>query len=279
MPSKKREVHGDDLLYRFFRDLFTSDPDAAEALARRLLEATAIWWPLDVYRDWPLLLPWVIRDPTCRGSKAKGTPDEWAAPDERGYLRDDNSLIKALPRSLTVTGPPGSHLKGARMGTEFVASHIWREVNHTLLASRLPELNSFVPNLVWLPSQVAKLSDLEGSPLQRVLQSMSWAIYRTAPVAQHLQTVVEESWALIPTPAATTVDLDRLNWFEATASFFKTRHARLKQVVAALETLCEGGTLTTKVIATRYTEGLPGISTDKRQELLPRLKKLWMHQP
>ena len=269
--SKKREVHGDDLLYRFFRDLFTSDPDTAPELAQRLLEATAIWWPLAVYRDWPLLLPWVIRDPTCRGSKAKGTPDQWATPDARGYLRDDNSFIKALPRSLAVTGPAGSHLKGARMGKEFVASHIWREVKHRELASRLPELNSFVPNLVWLPSQVAKLSDLEGSPLQRVLQSMSWSIYRNAPVAQHIQSVVVGSWTLIPTPSAVSVDLGRLNWFEPTDTFLDTRRARLGQVIEALETLRDGGTLTKKVIATRYTEGLPTISSSDREQLLARL--------
>jgi hypothetical protein len=266
-------VLGDDLLYRFFRDLFTSDPDAAPALARRLLEATGIWWPLATYREWPLLLPWVVRDPTCRGSKAKSIPDRWAAPDRWGYLRDDNSLIKALPRSLPVTGPVGSHLKGARMGTEFVASHIWREVNHAELASRLPELNSFVPNLVWLPSQVAKLSDLEGSPLQQVLQSMSWSIYRNASVLDHLHPIVEESWALIPTPTALSVDLDRLNWFEPTSMFFDTRRARLGQVIEALETLRAGGSLTKKVIATRYTEGLPDISSSHREQLLA-----WLHR-
>jgi len=43
------------------------------------------------------------------------------------------------------------------MGNEFVASHVWRVVDHAEVKSRLPLLNSFVPNLVWLLVQVSKL--------------------------------------------------------------------------------------------------------------------------
>lgn len=266
----KRVVHGDDLLYRFFRDLFVSDPETARVTAFRLLEATAIWWPLSIYRDWPILLPWVVRDPACRGSKAKGILDQWSAPDRDGCLRDDNSLIKSLPRSLGVQGPAGSHLNGARMGTEFVAAHIWREVRHEKLASRLPELNSFVPNLAWLPGQVAKLSDREGSPLQGVLQSMSWAIYRSAPVADHLRQIVEAAWDLIPEPHPVPIPVDekRFNWFVPTEAFLRTRRRRLTEVVDALQVLGDGGLLQKKVIATRYTQGLPKVAPGARMKLL-----------
>ena len=37
-------------------------------------------------------------------------------------------------RSFTVKGPPDSHIHGARMGSEFVASHVWRVVEHAELA-------------------------------------------------------------------------------------------------------------------------------------------------
>jgi hypothetical protein len=66
------------------------------------------------------------------------SPDKWSSPDDAGFLRDDNSLIKALPRSLLVRGPKNSHISGARLGTEFVAAHVWRVVGHEHLASRLP---------------------------------------------------------------------------------------------------------------------------------------------
>jgi hypothetical protein len=200
MAKKQKVIHGDDLLYRFFQDALAKEPDLFAKVPQMMLEAMGVWFPRDTYRDWPVLLPWVVRDPKCRGNKSKGLPDEWGSPDERAYLRDDNSLVKALPRALSITTSGFASLSGARMGTEFVASHVWREVLGTnQLASRDPVLNSFIPNLVWLPTQVAKLTDREGG-VQKTLQSMAWAIYREAPVAPHLNEQVEAAWKMIPEP-------------------------------------------------------------------------------
>lgn len=55
-----------------------------------------IWLPLTVYEQLPVLLPWVVHDRSARGKPSQGIPDAWSSPDERGYLRDDNSLVKAL---------------------------------------------------------------------------------------------------------------------------------------------------------------------------------------
>lgn len=279
MAGKQHVVHGDDMLYRFFKELTENDPHEGEALAFSLVEATAIWWPLDLYRDWPILLPWVVRDPSCRGNPKRGVPDQWASPDGGGFLRDDNSLVKSLPRSLSIRGPADGHLHGAKMGREFVASHVWRVVDHEALASRLPSLNSFIPNLVWLPTQVSKLSDREGSPVQRALQSMAWSIYRRASVAPELRETVEESWRLLPSSVEVSVDVTRLHWFDVTDKFIQTRRAKLKVVVEALRTLRDGGELEKKVIATRYTEGLPNVSAEARAELLERLEKLVLGHP
>ena len=100
-----------------------------------------------------------------------------------------------------------------------------------------PLLNSFVPNLVWLPSQVSKLSDREGGPVQLALQSISWQIYRHAPVAAHLVEVVEEAWTLVPEPKQSVDHMPDLNWFEPTDRFHSTRRARLGTVLEALQRL------------------------------------------
>lgn len=270
---RRKVVHGDDLLYRFFQDVLTKEPELFAKVPQMMLEAMGIWLPLDVYYDWPVLVPWVVRDPKCRGNPTKGIPDEWSSPDRRGYLRDDNSLIKALPRSLSVQTPNAGILQGARMGSEFVASHVWREVlSRQTLASRVPLLNSFVPNLVWLPAQVAKLTDREGSVVQRTLQSMSFAIYHDAPVAPHLEGLVSEAWAMLPEPQSINVSISNLNWFEPTDQFFATRCQRLNTVVAALR-LDAGQPLTTKVVTSRYTAGLPGVTRLARRELLAYLRR------
>ncbi|OBE94327.1 hypothetical protein A5776_23405 [Mycolicibacterium elephantis] len=272
--ARQKVVHGDDLLYRFFVDLFESEPELVGVVPQLLVQSMAIWLPLDAYRHSPILLPWVVRDPTCRGSKARNIPDEWGSPNGDGFFRDDNSLVKSVPRSLNIRGPKGSRLNGRRMGSEFVAAHIWRKVDSDRLASRIPLLNTFVPNLVWLPSQVSKLSDLEGGIVQQTLQAVSRQIYSEQPVSPHLEKLVSEAWSLLPEPAVSVdVDVSRLNWFVATDRFHTTRRTRLSTVIDALETLEAGGDLTKKVISTRYTAGLPSVDGERRRELLRFLRR------
>jgi hypothetical protein len=187
-----------------------------------------------------------------------------------GYFRDDNSLIKSLPRSLSIRSPRQPHLNGARMATEFVAAHVWRTCNDGGdLASRRPSLNSFVPNLVWLPSQVAKLTDREGSTVQVTLQSLAWALYRNAPVEPWLETVVDEAWSLLPEPAAPLegFDPEELNWFVSTDRFLSSRRQRLHSVIGALDKLANGQPIDAKVVSARYTAGLPGVSQAARAAL------------
>jgi len=116
--ANQKTIHGDDLLYRFFQDALANSPDLFAAVPQLLIATMALWLPLDAYERWPVLLPWVVRDSKCRGNSRKGIPDEWSSPDQKGFLRDDNTLVKALPRALTVRGPKGSYVNGARMGGE-----------------------------------------------------------------------------------------------------------------------------------------------------------------
>jgi hypothetical protein len=274
--ARRRVVHGDDLLYRFFSNLLSSEDPALTAVPQMLLEAMAIWLPRETYSRLPVMLPWVVRDPTCRGAPSRGIPDVWGSPDPKGYLRDDNSLIKGLTRALDISGPSRSGLAGARMGTEFVAAHVWRQVNDSsVLASRWPELNSFVPNLVWLPGQIAKLTDREGGPVQETLQAMSVEIYRNVAVNPRYEALTQRAWSLLPAPKRSVeLDCKNLNWFVLTESFYATREARLRTVVNALSGLELGQAPTTKVITTRYGAGLADVNAEERSELLRKLSGL-----
>ncbi len=278
MVKKGELPNGDDLLYRFFQQVLADEPELMARVPHLLATTMGVWLPVDVYREFPVLLPWVVRDPDCRGRKAKdGTTlrkDEWSAPNEGGYLRDDNSLVKGLKQSLTVSSRRSTYLDGHRLGTRFVAAHIWREVDDPKLATRLPLLNSFVPNLVWLPAQVAKLSDHEASVVQEALKSVSWAIYRHQEVEPGLRPVVDEAWALLPAPAPISeITLEELNWFVTTPTFLALRRRRLKTVIGALEALERGSLPTGKIIASRYTAGLPKVSEAARSGLLGFLRQ------
>jgi hypothetical protein len=268
----KRVVHGDDLIYPFLRDLFSEEASYGP-VARSLLAATAVWLPVEVYSALPIMAPFVVRDPSCRGRK--GAADEWSSPNSGGYLRDDNSMIKNIPRSLSIQAPKQKHLNGRHMATEFVAAHVWRIAKDGgALASRRPLLNSFVPNVVWLPGQIAKLSDLEGSTAQQILQEMSWARYREAEVAPHLQAVVEEAWGMLPEPPTSHPhDLGSWNYFVPTDRFMNMRQARIGLVLQGVKDVVAGRPLNRKVISTRYTQGLPHVHPAALVELEEHLSR------
>jgi len=267
----RKVIHGDDLLYRFFNKVLPLEPELFERIPRLLLISMSVWFPKSVYQEMPVLLPWVVRDPTCRGKRSKGRviePDQWGAPNSVGLLRDDTSLVKGLPRSLVITSSTYSFVNGKNLGSEFVASHIWRENKSGVLASRLPELNTFVPNLVWLPSQVAKLSDREDGVFQGALKELSWSIYRDVPLGPRSRSIAEKSWDLLPSPRTVKTLIDsEINWFVSTSRFLKTRKSKLSSVIAALDQISTGQSSPLSLQPSRYRDGLPRVNAAERMKL------------
>ena len=131
-----------------------SDGPAGDG-ARRLVSAEPVPTPA---------CPAAVCRPRSRESReqGEGLPDQWGAPDEQARFRDDNSLVKSLPRSLEIENAHNLLLHRRPLGTGFVASHAWRQLAPSGAAARNPATYSFVPNLVWLPLQVSKLTDREG---------------------------------------------------------------------------------------------------------------------
>ncbi|ACZ00383.1 hypothetical protein Tcur_4865 [Thermomonospora curvata DSM 43183] len=252
---------------------FSCDVDQVQD-PQYLLTRVGIWLPLEVYSEWPIMMPWAVRDLGCRRRYLADGRDMWSYPDENGYLVDDNSFIKGTVRSQRITSKRNQLLDGAKMAGGFVAAHIWRVVHHDLLASRIPRLYSFVPNLVWLPSEVAKATDREGGIYQRTLQAMSLAIYRKAAVKPALQNIVEAAWEMLPSPGISVsgIDFGELNWFSVNSSFYKTRKRHLHAVVDALESLESGRSLGRRVITSKYASGLPLVDTEARARLLRELR-------
>ena len=81
---------------------------------------------------------------------------------------------------------------------------------------------------------------------------------------------------MLPLPEAPTeidVDLGKLNWFVSTERFLAGRKVRLARMIDALNALEAGEPLTQKVIATRYTDGLPSVDADRRKRLLGFLSR------
>jgi hypothetical protein len=272
--SSPPKINADGLLYHFLqRELWEEDVWLFQSLASRLILRLGIWISPDVYSQVPWLVPYARRDPLSRGSKTLGVADQWGSADDEGYFRDDNSLLKGIPRSMPVRSSLVAY-SGRHLDRGFVAAHVWRTIEHDLPAARHPFAYSFVPNLVWLPSDVAKLTDREGSFAQQFVQALAIKIYRSAPVRPGLAELVGEAWELFPAPMSVPEhalpDASALNFFVPNAGFFIRRQRMFQEVASALRS----PNSTTKVIAKRYAPGLQVVNVDARESLAERLEQL-----
>jgi hypothetical protein len=272
-PRRRIRIEGNDLLYHFMqKTLFETDVAQFRGLASRLVADLGVWLAPSTYQRLPLLLAYAVRDPACRGNRSKGIPDEWGSPNEDGYFRDDNSLIKGLPRSLAIRNPSNPLVHKRHLGTSFVASHVWRVLAGGGHASRKSLTYSFIPNVVWLPSQVSKLSDREGSFVQSFLQALSTRIYRDVKLTPKLEAMVGPIWETLPLRSEVAdlmpPDPATLNYFDADEAWITRRIRALQLVIQGLGEAKEGRPPSRKIISTRYSEGLPQLPRPAIESLL-----------
>jgi hypothetical protein len=268
-------INGNDVLYHFLqKDLQETDPDLFRRLVVRLILSLGIWFPPAAYMRLPIMLPYAARDPAIRGNRTKGIPDRWGSPSALGVFLDDNTLIKGLPKSLDLNAPVKHMYRGKRMGTGFIAAHVWREVGQPQLASRDWRTYSFIPNVVWLPAQVAKLTDREASFAQRVIQRLSFKLYGSLSPPGGLSRLTDHVWERLMSDEGLDEQLDvsALNYFEVTEDWFEKRFRKLASVVEALDHVVNGRVVPGKTLSSRYTAGLGSLSPDAVSPYLELLR-------
>jgi hypothetical protein len=277
VPPRKLEAAR--LFYHYLqKELLQNDIWLFQMLTARLVAALGIWLDPRIYEQLPIVVPYALRDPTSRDNKARGLPDIWGAPNEAGLFRDDNSLIKGLPRSLPIRAGASQLYRNGRIGRGFVAAHVWRRLKSGGLAARHQLTYSFVPNLVWLPGDVAALTDREGSFVQTYVQALSVKIYRNRSIAEPLQQAVSQAWDFLPLPDAIPEqglpDVADLNFFEPTQRWLASRMSKINLVADSLEKVSRAEPLTREVISARYTEGLPLVKQSATRSLARDLRRL-----
>lgn len=270
------KIDGIDVLKNFleqrysqysFKDLEKQDDPSIQTCIKEAIDILGIWLPVELYKYLPIISPFVKRDNSCRPLK-KNQIDMWGSPDEEGYFRDDNSIVKGYPRSLLINSTFPSYA-GKKIGKGFVTAHCWMCKNNNYN----PMVNSFVPNLVWLPKPLAVLTDVEGSFAQQYVQFLSYNIYVKVRVNRVLSKTIKECWSLLPKPY---LSLPRkkvvVNFFEYKPRMQKSRISIIKNVQKALELCIAGEKLSKKVISKRYTDGLPNVSKEHLIRLNIELK-------
>ena len=251
-----RDAPRNKAIYNYL-NLGIKSPEGEQYLAvtTELLVRLGVWWSTAAYSRMPVMTPWCVRDRTCRYDQG---PEAWGSPRSDGYMRDDNSIIKKLPLSVQIVAPTGHPLNNRRPWRGFTACHIWRELPGGTVAGIDPWLYSFMPNLVWLPTWLAPLSDRHGSPVQEILQRTSIQIFRDRVVSPSLEKITRRAWEILPSPPeGPALQTDRLAFFEPDEKFFNRRIAYLDRVVAGCTSVMTAGTLKSKLICSRYTAGLP----------------------
>jgi hypothetical protein len=77
---------------------------------------------------------------------------------------------------------------------------VWQTTTEEKRTHLDPVLNSFLPNLVWLPRELAKLSDRQGSFVQQYLQALAAHLYRDVTLPTALASFVGNAWAKLRVP-------------------------------------------------------------------------------
>ena len=99
-------TNGENIIYHYIQKTLLADDkfnNFTQELIERLIIDLSIWFPPEVYKQIPILLPFVIRDSSSRKKNVIGK-DEWGFANDKGFLRDDNSLIKGIIKSFLVSG-------------------------------------------------------------------------------------------------------------------------------------------------------------------------------
>lgn len=164
--------------------------------------------------------------------------------------------------------PAGDRIKGG-----FTACHLWRYTKGgaqpRVDAVRVPQLYSFVPNLAWLPTSLAVLTDHEGSFAQRYMQRLSVAIYKSHPVEPGMQPLAKSAWAKLAEPEAdhdAPVDPHGehgVNFVRLSSTTLKSKIKATKEAADALRTRAAGDKVTDKPVTGRYGPGLNKLRPDK----------------
>ena len=257
--TNKKTVDGNDILYQMFKSLLEKDQEIAIEVVREMIVKTAVWFPVETYQRIPILLPWVVRDNSCKGTAAG---NQWGSPNALGFVRDDNTMVKDILKPLRISGPNNSPLNGQTVSKGFVTSHVWREVNLEVLANKDSRLNTFIPNLVWLPKQISKLSDLEGGLVQTALKATAWNLYRSVPIEPSLHQSIENVWNELPKPELLShfnFAPDELNFLKIEEGFYESRKRVFHNYITFIHQTVEGTEVAPKGIRSRYVNELPNV--------------------
>ena len=257
--SSRKPVNGDNILYHILKNQLDKS-DEAKFLVEQLILQGGVWFKPETYQEIPIFLPYVVRDNSCK----KKASYSWGQANTKGFLKDDNTCIKDyLPSSITIQSKL-PQLNGKLLGNGFVASHVWIDLQGkpaTLHACNWECTNSFIPNLVWLPAQLSKLTDRNGSYAQQFIQHISLLLYQSVAINNpNLSPMLPTIWSALQDPGIkpiSTINLDDLNYFKHNTAWVAKKKRDLNNELQSILNIIGGELPIVKQIKTsKYAPSL-----------------------
>lgn len=257
-----KTVDGENILYHILQkqiiqafDAF-NPPDHVKYMIEQLMLWGNVWFRPETGVQIPILLPYVVRDSSCRRKNPATGRDSWGTSNARGVLRDDNSLIKSIPRALKIQSA-FSEMNGRTVGNGFVASHIWMSMRtRSGHACEWECANSFIPNLVWLPKQLSKLTDIDGSYAQQFLKYISGMLYKPKTSSDPVLASIWEELNVPSIKPISAIDLDKLNYFQHDINWLSSRKSSLADALQSILDTIHFGASKTIRSSSRYISSL-----------------------
>ena len=288
---RKDTINGDGFagLYQILQAHNIVDPfepsDEEKFLIETLILGSGIWFTPETYKEIPILIPYVIRDTSCRKKKTGAKKDEWGFANNKGLMRDDNTAIKRIPYSpysLKIVSPISS-MNGKKLDGGFVASHVWKELRSKpkgFHACNWGCTNSFIPNLVWLPEQISRLTDRDDSYAQHFIQHVSYLLYRSVSLPATIPSKM--IWAELKKPSIkpiTKIDPASLNYFEFSSSWIDKRKSKLQDELNSIKNVLVGKPpVISKVDNSKYLPTLAKVVKTRMTPYNKRNLENWLDQ-
>jgi len=185
------DIQHDHIFRKYLQDdlRFVDYPFFLQASVRFILDLS-IWIDPKSYVKLPIFEPLAYRD-----QNAQGPPDmRGKANPLTAFLVDDNSMIKNYAQGKVVSSKKIQYYDGRKISEGFWACHIWDRLEDNTLTNTDNCLFSFIPNIVWLPKELSRLTD-HVPIIKDVMKQLSIQLYGQLKLPnQALQSIVDESW-------------------------------------------------------------------------------------